>query len=54
MENKKVLSALVFAVIGIAFVPLGSFDATVIVHCKERGWHNFGQTRIICSVEERK
>ena len=43
-----VLIAIVTVVIGYADI-----NRTVIDNCEARGWHNFGQTRIICSVEKK-
>lgn len=42
------------AAFGAVFIAFGSVDADVIRNCQEQGWHNFGQTRIICSVEPKK
>lgn len=44
----------VLAAVGAAFLLVGTTDGLVIRDCREQGWHNFGQTRIICSVEPKK
>ena len=45
---------LILAFMGVTFVTGGSIDKAVINDCNQQGWHNFGQTRIICSVETKK
>ena len=42
------------AVVGVVMLSVATGDAAIINHCKDQGWHNFGQTRIICSVELKK
>lgn len=44
----------VFAMLGLLYIGLGSFDTTVVKACEQRGFWQTGQTRIICSVEEVK
>ena len=49
-----IITVLAFAVIGAGSLLMATTDITVINNCKSQGWHNFGQTRIICSVEPKK
>lgn len=51
--------AAVFAVVllglsslGIVFVAAGTLDDTVIRHCRDQGYWQTGQTRVICSPEK--
>jgi hypothetical protein len=46
-----IVPILVFAVIGGIMVTTGSLDTKVIRACKEQGYWQSGQTRVICSVE---
>jgi hypothetical protein len=45
---------LVLAALGLFFVFAGVPEAAVVRHCKDHGYWQTGQTRVICSVEERK
>lgn len=49
-----VILVLSFAVVGVAMLNLATGDTVVIDHCEKQGWHNFGQTRIVCMVEPKK
>ena len=40
------------AVVGAVMLLAGTLDSTVIMRCEKYGQYNFGQTRIICSVEK--
>jgi len=42
------------AILGVIFLISGSLDASVVDACKKNGYWQTGQTRIICTVEERK
>jgi hypothetical protein len=42
------------AMLGCMFLVSGSLDSTVVEACKKNGYWQTGQTRIICTVEERK
>lgn len=43
-----------FAAYGLTASIFNSPDSSIVAACKERGYWQTGQTRIICSVEERK
>ena len=45
---------LVLALFGAMFIAGGSLDSAILKSCKEHGYRNFGQNRVICSVEVRK
>jgi len=49
-----VLLITVAAIIGCTFLVSGTLDSTVVRACKTNGYWQTGQTRIICTVEERK
>ena len=44
----------VLVMMGVMLLGFGTLDHQVINNCRDQGWYNFGQTRIICSVEPKK
>ena len=50
-----IISVLIFsfAIHGVASLLGATRNAKVIEACKSSGFYNFGQTRIICRVEEK-
>jgi hypothetical protein len=58
--NDDVFGAVLVVLIGIAALFgvmslfVGSWDSTVVAACKKNGYWQTGQTRIICTVEEKK
>lgn len=57
MDEIGAVAIVILALLGLAGVPMlvgGSFDSSVVNACKTNGYWQTGQTRIICSVEEKK
>jgi hypothetical protein len=49
-----VMVLIVAVVLGMVFLSAGTLDSTVVDACKDRGYWQTGQTRVICSVEAAK
>lgn len=49
-----ILLTVLLACVGGVMLHDGTLDSTIMADCKARGFHNYGQTKMVCSIEELK
>lgn len=47
-----IFTVLIGSAMGISSSITSTSDKIVIAHCKEKGVHYYGQTKMICKIEE--